>query len=117
MEHILNNNYLKKIAEAKLTPKEKADQKYAIAKSYEEEGHSKKSKEYKDKASKAYKRAWDKKAEYLKTAGKESLLENLIQGLAAGTAGAIAGGLTGFTIAKLNADPQTIDISLKKKSK
>ena len=45
---------------ADMTPKEKADQKYAIAKSYENEGHPRKAKEYKDKASKAYKRAWEK---------------------------------------------------------
>lgn len=114
--HDASSHGHKKTAE-EMDPKEKADQKYAIAKSYEKEGHSDKSKEYKDKASKAYKKAWEKKSEYLKFAGKESLIENIIQGLAAGTAGAIAGGLTGFTIAKLNADPNNIDISLKKKSK
>lgn len=46
-----------------MTAQEKADQKYAIAKSYERHGHPRKANEYKDKASKAYKRAWEKKGE------------------------------------------------------
>ena len=50
-------------AGADMTPMEKADQKYAIAKSYEREGHPRKANEYKDKASKAYKRAWEKRAQ------------------------------------------------------
>lgn len=45
---------------ADMTLKEKADQKYAIAKSYENEGHPRKANEYKNKAGKAYKRAWEK---------------------------------------------------------
>lgn len=44
------------------TLKEKADQKYAIAKTYENDGHPRKAKEYKDKAAKAYKKAFEKKA-------------------------------------------------------
>jgi len=44
---------------ADMTLKEKADQKYAIAKSYEREGHPIKAKEYKNKAGNAYKRAWE----------------------------------------------------------
>ena len=44
---------------ADMTPKEKADQKYAIAKSYENEGRPRKSREYKNKAAQAYKRAWE----------------------------------------------------------
>lgn len=57
--HDKSDHMPKKYAE-EMTPKEKADQKYAIAKSYENEGHPKKSEEYKDKASRAYKRAWEK---------------------------------------------------------
>jgi len=55
-----NLGKLEKIGE--VSAKEKADQKYAIAKSYEHEGHPRKAKEYKNKASRAYKRAWEKKA-------------------------------------------------------
>jgi len=43
-----------------MTSKEKADQKYSIAKSYERSNHPKKAKEYKNKAAIAYKRAWEK---------------------------------------------------------
>jgi hypothetical protein len=57
--HDKSDHGRKKIA-ADMTPKEKADQKYAIAKSYENEGHPRKAEEYKDKAGKAYKRAWEK---------------------------------------------------------
>lgn len=59
----LKEELLKKGEE--MTPKEKADQKYAIAKSYENEGHERKSEEYKDKASRAYKRAYEKKAGFV----------------------------------------------------
>lgn len=51
---------------SELTAKEKADQKYAIAKSYEKEGHPRKAKEYKEKAAKAYKQAFAKTASALK---------------------------------------------------
>jgi acyl carrier protein len=47
---------------ADMTAKEKADQKYAIAKSYENEGHPRKATEYKSKAARAYKTAWEKTA-------------------------------------------------------
>ena len=46
--HSAKSHGHKKTAE-EMTSKEKADQKYAIAKSYEREGHEGKSKEYKDK--------------------------------------------------------------------
>lgn len=51
----------KKTAET-MTKMEKADQKYAIAMSYKKEGHPRKAKEYKSKAARAYKTAWEKRA-------------------------------------------------------
>jgi|GEM_PF-4392368 len=57
---IAGSGYLLNKNAEDMSPKEKADQKYAIAKSYENEGHPRKADEYKDKASKAYKRAYEK---------------------------------------------------------
>jgi hypothetical protein len=59
--HTASGHGRRKIA-ADMTPKEKADQKYAIAMRYKEDGHPKKSSEYKSKAARAYKAAWEKKA-------------------------------------------------------
>jgi len=63
---------------ADMTPKEKADQKYAIAKSYENEGHPRKAKEYKSKAARAYKTAWEKKGELNKEALNPKTYQNYI---------------------------------------
>ncbi len=54
--------YFEKLSE-EMTLEEKADQKYAIAKSYERDGRPRKAEEYKNKASRAYKRAYEKDAE------------------------------------------------------
>ena len=56
--HTASDHTRKKTA-AVMSPKEKADQKYAIAKSYENEGHPRKATEYKSKAARAYKTAWE----------------------------------------------------------
>ncbi len=58
-KHDKSSHGRKKTA-ADMTSKEKADQKYAISKSYENEGHPRKAKEYKNKASRAYKSAYKK---------------------------------------------------------
>ena len=57
-KHDKSSHGRKKTAET-MTKMEIADQKYAISKSYEREGHPRKSREYKNKAAQAYKRAWE----------------------------------------------------------
>lgn len=56
---IAGSGYLLSKRAEDMTPKEKADQKYSIAKSYEKDNHPKKAKEYKNKAAIAYKKAWE----------------------------------------------------------
>jgi hypothetical protein len=76
--HTASGHGRRKIA-ADMTPKEKADQKYAIAMRYKEDGHPRKSSEYKSKAARAYKAAWEKKADlFSKYEGKvpESVLKS-----------------------------------------
>jgi hypothetical protein len=94
--HDKSDHGRKKIAED-MSPKEKADQKYAIAKSYENEGHSRKAEEYKDKASKAYKRAYEKRAAKI----GDTFTRDMLQGVAAGLAGGVAGVVSSVTVAKL----------------
>ncbi|KKL23496.1 hypothetical protein LCGC14_2424780, partial [marine sediment metagenome] len=53
--HDKSSHGRRKTAET-MTKMEIADQKYAISKSYEREGHPRKSREYKNKAAQAYKR-------------------------------------------------------------
>jgi len=56
--HNKSSHGRKKTAED-MTLKEIADQKYAIAMKYKSEGHPRKATEYKSKAARAYKRAWE----------------------------------------------------------
>ena len=72
--------YMDKTAE-EMTAEEKADQKYAIAKSYEEDGHPRKAKEYKAKASRAYKHAYEKNSQQYRYGTPRTDVERIMKHL------------------------------------
>lgn len=92
-ENIFSKNFanrykiLSKTAKKRMSAKEKADQKYAIAKQYEKDGHPRKAEEYKEKASIAYKNATEKIA--VRKTQTEYALQNAAAGAAGGAVGAI----------------------------